>query len=207
MGASELAPSAKPVLLLDVMDTIVYDPFFQDMPVHFGMSFKELLAQKHPSAWLEFECGDIDEDQLFAKFFADGRRVDGGALKDMLVSKYRWLPGMEPLLARLVAAGYRLHACSNYPTWYRLIEAKLAPSRYLSWTFVSCEGAMKGHRKPAREAYEACIEELQLQPADLIFVDDRKVNVEGARAAGMHGILFEGADALEQELLRKGLSF
>ncbi len=67
----------------------MYDPFFQDMPVHFGMSFKELLASKHPTAWVEFECGHIGEDELLAKFFADGRRVDGQALKDMMVGAVR----------------------------------------------------------------------------------------------------------------------
>lgn len=187
------------------MDTVVYDPFFQDMPVHFGMSFKDLLAAKHPTAWVEFECGHIEEEELLAKFFADGRRVDGQALKDMMVSKYRYLDGMQTLLGRLKAAGYPMHAMSNYPSWYRMIEDKLQPSQYLSWTFISCEGPMRGYRKPSREAYEACISTLQVPPSDLIFVDDRKVNVEAAREAGIDGILFEGAASLEAELLRRGL--
>lgn len=39
----------RPVLLFDVMDTIVTDPFFEAMPRFFNMSFKELLAAKHPT--------------------------------------------------------------------------------------------------------------------------------------------------------------
>jgi hypothetical protein len=39
------------------MDTIVYDPFFQDMPRFFNMPFKELLASKHPTAWLQVPTG------------------------------------------------------------------------------------------------------------------------------------------------------
>lgn len=31
----------------------VYDPFFHDMPRFFGCTFKELLAAKHPTAWLQ----------------------------------------------------------------------------------------------------------------------------------------------------------
>jgi hypothetical protein len=38
-----------------VQDTIVRDPFFEHMPKHFGMTFKELLAAKHPSTWVQFE--------------------------------------------------------------------------------------------------------------------------------------------------------
>ncbi|GFR43076.1 hypothetical protein Agub_g4083 [Astrephomene gubernaculifera] len=199
--------SHRPVILLDIMDTVVYDPFFHDMPAFFGMSFKELLASKHPTAWVEFERGLLTEDELFLKFFSDGRFVDGSGLKAMMASSYRYLDGMPQLLGRLKAAGFEMHAVSNYPTWYRLIEEKLRPSEYLSWTFVSCEGPMKGYRKPAREAYEACVKTLQRSPEELIFVDDRKVNVEGACAVGLEGILFESASQLEAELRCRGLTF
>eukprot|EP00879_Flechtneria_rotunda_P024364 GHRR01025823.1.p1 GENE.GHRR01025823.1~~GHRR01025823.1.p1 ORF type:complete len:153 (+),score=19.10 GHRR01025823.1:97-555(+) len=72
-------------VLLDVMDTIIQDPFFEHMPRFFNISFKELLAAKHPTAWVEFESGVINQDQLFAKFFADGRSFDGQALIDYMV--------------------------------------------------------------------------------------------------------------------------
>jgi FMN phosphatase YigB (HAD superfamily) len=48
---------------------------------------------------------------------------------------------------------------------------------------------------------------LQLPPHELVFVDDRKVNVDAARAVGMDAILFEGAAALERELAARGLTF
>lgn len=67
----------------------MYDPFFNDMPAFFNMSFKELLASKHPSTWIEFECGHITEDELAAKFFADGRAFDGPALRRMMVRQRR----------------------------------------------------------------------------------------------------------------------
>ena len=50
---------------------------------------------------------------------------------------------MEALLGRLAAAGVQVHAFSNYPAWWRLIEDKLRLSRYLDWTFVSCHGPMR----------------------------------------------------------------
>ncbi|KAL0288978.1 UNVERIFIED_CONTAM: Flavin mononucleotide hydrolase 1, chloroplatic, partial [Sesamum angustifolium] len=55
-------PSRKlPVLLFDIMDTIVRDPFYHDVPAFFGMSMKELLECKHPTTWIEFEKGLINE--------------------------------------------------------------------------------------------------------------------------------------------------
>ena len=56
---------------------------------------------------------------------------------------YRYLDGMEPLLERLAAAGAEVHAFSNYPAWWQLVEGKLALSRYLRWTFVSRHRPMR----------------------------------------------------------------
>ncbi|KAL4452447.1 hypothetical protein ABPG75_008109 [Micractinium tetrahymenae] len=186
------------------MDTVVYDPFFQDMPRFFNCTFKELLASKHPTAWVQFEEDEISEEELLRIFFADGRSFDGEALKRHMAGCYRYLDGMEALLQRLAAAGAELHACSNYPAWWQLIEERLALSRYLRWTFISCQGPMKGLRKPSPESYAAVVAHLGLPPERLLFVDDRQANVDGALAAGIPAIRFEGAQALETELLRRG---
>jgi phosphoglycolate phosphatase-like HAD superfamily hydrolase len=119
------------------------------------MSFKELLAAKHPSAWLDFERGHISEEAFVASFFADGRAVNGPALRTAMGDAYAWLPGMEALLARLHAAGYELHAFSNYPAWWQELEARLALSRYVRWTAVSCLPAMRAARKPEPASYAA----------------------------------------------------
>lgn len=68
-----------------LQDTIVKDPFFEHMPPHFGMTFKELLDAKHPTTWLEFERGDIGEEEALERFWADGRTVDAEALRRMMV--------------------------------------------------------------------------------------------------------------------------
>jgi hypothetical protein len=119
------------------------------------MSFAELLAAKHPSAWLSFERGTLSEDAFYASFFADGRAVDGAALRAAMAAAYAWLPGMEALLARLAAAGYDCNAFSNYPCWWEEVEQRLALSRYLNWSAVSCLPAMRQARKPEAGAYVA----------------------------------------------------
>lgn len=48
-AAAAATTQQQPVLLLDVMDTLVTDPFFEHMPPFFDMTFKELLAAKHPT--------------------------------------------------------------------------------------------------------------------------------------------------------------
>ena len=58
-------------------------------------------------------------------------------------SAYRYLDGMEELLARLASGGAEVHAFSNYPSWWRQVERRLRLSQYLQWTFVSCEPPIK----------------------------------------------------------------
>ena len=49
------------------------DPFYDEVPKFFDMTLKELYSVKHPTAWVEFERGQISEDALASKFFKDGR--------------------------------------------------------------------------------------------------------------------------------------
>jgi len=134
------------------------------------MSFKELLAAKHPTAWLDFERGLMDEPAFFAAFFADGRPVDGPGLRAAMREAYAFVPGMEALLTRLHAAGYELHAFSNYPDWWRLVEERLALSRFLTWSAVSCMPALRGARKPEPEAFAAAAQAVGSACADLVLI-------------------------------------
>jgi FMN hydrolase / 5-amino-6-(5-phospho-D-ribitylamino)uracil phosphatase len=190
------------VLLLDVMGTLVHDPFFVEMPAHFGLGFAELLAQKHPRTWLEFELGTIDEATCLARFFADERAFDHDAFRASVREAYAFLPGIEALLRELAEAAVPMHALSNYSLWYRLIEERLALSRWVPWTFVSCH---TGVRKPSKEAYLGAAAALGVAPGDCLFVDDRRENVAAAEAVGMRGHVFQNAAALRGALVDAGV--
>lgn len=187
----------RPILLWDVMGTLVHDPFFVEMPEFFGMSFDALLESKHPSAWVEFELGQRTEDEFLRGFFADGRDFDRRGFIDAVRSAYRWLPGMEELLAELRGAGCTMYAFSNYPVWYELIEQRLGLSRFLQWTFVSC---MTGLRKPDPAAYAHVLQALGVSADRCVFIDDRRSNTDAAMQSGIRTVLFEGVEPLRAAL-------
>jgi 2-haloacid dehalogenase len=54
--------------------------------------------------------------------------------------------------------------------------------------------------KPDPAIYYLALDRFGLRPEDALFIDDRLINVEGARAVGMHAHLFTSAAALEAEL-------
>lgn len=188
-------------LLLDVMDTLVVDPF-RGLPDLLGLSLDELLAQKDPDAWPAFERGEIDEHEYARRFFRDRRPIDGAALRAHMAAGYRWIDGVEDLLVRLAIRGVDMHALSNYPAWYLLIEEKLTLSRYVPWTFVSCR---TGVRKPDPEAYLGAARALDLSPGECLFVDDRRQNCAAAEAVGMQAIRFTGVADLARELEARGV--
>lgn len=183
------------------MGTLVYDPFHREMPAFLGLTFEELLAAKHPTAWARFETGEIDEARMLREFFRDGRPVPPG-LREHMEAHYRWLAGMRALVESLATSGYELHVLSNYPHWYRSIERSLELSRFLQWTFVSCH---TGLRKPDPRVYRHAIAELRADPASLVFVDDRAENCRAAREAGMQALEFQDAERLRADLRALGI--
>ncbi|KAL1827053.1 hypothetical protein ACET3Z_005465 [Daucus carota] len=192
-----------PILLFDVMDTIVRDPFYHHVPSFFRMSFEELINTKHPTAWIQFEKGLIDEMELARNFFKDGRPFDLQGLKDCMQKGYSYLDGIEDLLGSLKQNGYEMHAATNYPIWYKLIEDKLKLSAYLSWTFCSCS---TGKRKPDVEFYLEILSHLDIDGESCIFIDDRIQNVDAATKAGLVGLHFKNANLLRQDLSLLGIS-
>jgi HAD superfamily hydrolase (TIGR01509 family) len=191
-----------PILLLDVMGTLVFDPFYACVPPFFRMSFEQLIREKHPTAWIEFELGVIDEAAFLPRFFQDERPYDHRGLKEIMRTNYAWLPGMERLVSDVAAARVPMHALSNYTPWYRMIEERTGLSRFVQWSFVSCD---RGVRKPDPAAYLSAAKSLQRLPSECLFVDDRKHNCDAALAVGMPAILFQDADQLRTELVCRGV--
>ncbi|UJR82686.1 HAD family hydrolase [Sandaracinus amylolyticus] len=190
-------------ILFDVMDTLVRDPFHEEMPAFFGVTKRELIATKHPTAWVDFELGRIDEPTFLAIFMGD-REWDRDAFRACVRAAYAWLPGMRELLDELRARSPRptLHALSNYPPWYRWIDEQCGLAARLDSAFVSYE---LGVRKPDPEAYLGPCRTLGLLPGEALFVDDRASNCDAARALGMDAIVFDGADSLRDALEARGV--
>jgi putative hydrolase of the HAD superfamily len=75
----------------------------------------------------------------------------------------------------------------------------------------SCFGAvcavLQGLRKPDPAAFEVVVNTLQKPSQQLVFVDDRKVNVEAAVTSGLKALHFTGnVEELERQLLDLGVA-
>jgi HAD superfamily hydrolase (TIGR01509 family) len=63
-----------------------------------------------------------------------------------------------------------------------------------------------GLMKPDRRIYELTLRRFGLTAAQTVFVDDVLANVEGARAAGLHGIHYQNPEQVRQELTKLGVT-
>ncbi len=69
-----------------------------------------------------------------------------------------------------------------------------------------CVSALFDTQKPDPDVYRRALAHLGFAPHETLFTDDRVENVEGAIAAGLHGHVHAGSDALRARLAQLGLA-
>ena len=112
------------------------------------------------------------------------------------------MPGMRQLLTRLKDEGYHLYGLTNWSsTVYPVIE-KFDILRMMDDRLISSEEHLV---KPDAAIYDRLCEKFELMKEECLFVDDKQINVDGARAAGMQAILFTDTSQFEEELKRIGI--
>ena len=113
------------------------------------------------------------------------------------------IQGTVDILSELRHRGVPCYALSNwsaetFPYAQRRFE-------FLEWF----EGVMLSGRvrlvKPDQQFFRLFLKTFTIDPADAVFIDDLRPNVEAAIGAGMHGIVFGDPPTLRKELTKLGL--
>jgi glucose-1-phosphatase len=80
---------------------------------------------------------------------------------------------------------------------YRLSLKKLVVLNILQKHYLSYQLRVM---KPARGFYDAIIKDQEIDPSNLLFIDDLEENVKAAKIAGMQAVKFKGVEKLEVDL-------
>jgi len=108
----------------------------------------------------------------------------------------------EALMSRVkeLKASYKIGLLSNmgYDTLDEVFSEKQRKDMFDDVLISSDVGLIK----PSRDLYELALERLGVAADEVIFIDDRLPNVEGAEQLGMKTILFTTNKQFEQELAR-----
>jgi putative hydrolase of the HAD superfamily len=166
-----------------------------DLPTEaYGPAFAHSLERDGVHPLFALERGEITEAEFLTRLergfeAALGRQVSlhgfGARLMDAL--------GPNPELFEHFATlkrerGLRFALCTNnVREWEPLWRAKLPIDDVFE---VVVDSAFVGTRKPEPEIYAIVLERLALPPDRCAFIDDVEHNVDAARDAGMHGIVY-----------------
>ncbi len=109
------------------------------------------------------------------------------------------------LMQELSVLGYKHHLGSNigqtvydasmakFPTLFAMFEGSSIPFSLSPDSIV---------KKPHPSFFITHTQKYNLKAEQLIFIDDKKANVESAQSVGMHGIQFKNAAQLRKELIQ-----
>jgi HAD superfamily hydrolase (TIGR01509 family) len=184
------------VVVFDVMDTLLRDPYRDAYEAATGLSFDVFVSVNPEEAYRALERSEIDESTYWTALKQAGISVDVGRFHAARRSGYDWLPGMRDVLHE-AAAQHRVILSSNYPAaWIADVR-----SRFLRDVQADvCGSCELGLRKPSRGFFDRMADRLALDPAKTVLVDDSALNVEGAVGAGWHGVRYRDAQLTREAL-------
>lgn len=107
------------------------------------------------------------------------------------------IEGMEEIVRRVSERNVTALVSNTNEFHYAYCQRVVPALKYLQQHFVSFK---IGATKPDRTFYERVVRELQLQPAEMLFIDDLEENVEAAEKTGMRGLVFHNPDRLLKTL-------
>ena len=137
-----------------------------------------------PSFWYDYDLGLLTIDETAAEV-AKFRDCDAATAKAHMLQAIALQEEVEPtveLIKELKAKGYKVYVLSNMSKEYIEFLRKLPIFEYFDAQIISCE---LGLAKPDRKFYEHLLTSCELNPAETIFIDDRKDNVEAAAELGI----------------------
>ena len=154
-----------------------------------------------------YDRGDLLPGEYWQKFAAQaGVEVNAHAIAQARqLDLDLWSQINHAMIAwvqQLHSAGFKTAILSNMPT-------DMATHVRNSYAWIShfdhhiFSGEVRSI-KPEPAIYRHCIDALGVQPSEALFIDDRDINLQQARAAGIRGIRFQSVEQLREELQALG---
>ena len=98
---------------------------------------------------------------------------------------------------------FRLYALTNWSA--ETFPWTLDNFHFLHWFEGIVVSGVEKTRKPYPEFYHILLNRYKVDPQHTLFIDDNLNNIIAAKELGIHGIHFQGAEKLRDELKTKGI--
>lgn len=144
------------------------------------------------SRWPELDAGTLDYDTYMRTIIDQLPEHLKDCIREFAKEWPRCttlLPDTIDFIHELKKKGIPVYLLSNAPTYFAdYYEGSELLSLFDGILF---SGPIK-MAKPSIEIYEHFLEKFKLNAADCFFIDDLEANIEGAKKAGIDGIIFTG---------------
>ncbi len=154
--------------------------------------------------WLMVDSGEISEQELVERVSA--RIPQHAALVRALLENWHMendpVEGMDILVERLKAKGYKLFVLSNVGLKFHSFKDKVKAFEFMDGFVISAEEKVI---KPNPDIFKRICDRYRLEPQECLFIDDVLGNVLSAKDMGMEGLIFRGRDEFEEYLKKSEL--
>ncbi len=164
-----------------------------------------------PLYWADrhaYDEGKLSGIAFWQKFVKDAQLdLPPGSIEELNAQDARMWTTQNPVMVawqqKLKAAGILTGILSNMGD--SVLERMLEEFAWLKGFDVLVWSYQLGIAKPDPAIYLHLLEKLGTKAEETLFIDDRKVNVEAARALGIEAIEFSTVERLRAELIAAGL--
>ncbi len=154
---------------------------------------------------IDFQKGNISE-QDFWKRVAEQLGVESPVQESLWGDAFRagYVERTEifDLIKSLKEKGYKIGFLSNTEESPRKYFYELGYEKIFDEAVFSCR---EGTVKPEPRIYHIVLERLQLEPAETLFIDDKKENTHSAHALGMNVVTYVTSEQTMKELKEFGV--
>lgn len=182
-----------------------YRPFFESFGYDEETVERLSKATAQSSDWNELDRGVLSYEEVLRRFVENDSQ-----LEEIIQRVFADLHGIlgvydytESWIKQLKEAGYGVYYLSNF--FQKADEDCKNLMGFLELT----DGGILSYKdkvtKPDRQIYELLLERFGLKAEECVFLDDTKKNIDGARAVGIHGILFHDREQAVAELQKLGV--
>lgn len=156
--------------------------------------------------WAQLDKGTITEEdaekQILARTAPEYRKTAERFLREW----HLHLPILEEtcdLIEELKEKGYGIYLLSNASLRFHEYKDQIPAFRFMDGMIVSADHLSV---KPEPDIYQKLFSTYGLKPEECFFIDDIEENIEGGRALGMDGFIYDGnMEHLREELCRRGV--
>jgi putative hydrolase of the HAD superfamily len=202
-------PSKIRAVILDYGEVLCYPPTAEEMgrmASPFGMEpvpFRQLWDRNR----LLYDRGDLSPEAYWSALAKDaGTRLTG----EQLIQLRQWdlemwahdNPAMVEWLRQIHSSGVKTALLSNMPhDMVRYVRQEFDWLDQFDHLTFSAEVSLI---KPDAAIYEHSLRGVGVAPSEVLFVDDKEPNIQGARAVGLRAIRFHSVEQLRSDLQELG---